>query len=309
MFDNSPPSAIRPMESAFTRAMSGWLNRLMILDTDVFYDPDDLAALLLAAGTVPNLVVITADETRGRRARLARRVLDLLDRSDVPVIAGLDLGGEDRFLMDEHLDWLPAQPDDLVAAVARICATTNDPIDWVGMGPMSNYAAVVSAIPDLAERLVLTQMGGWLDNYRDKSRASHNLRTDTVAAGLALRVAQKPRLMLSDFTNVTAVRITPDWALMHGLREAPNPAAHLLATNFELWFTRRGGSWMHDPLTLSLALNLPFVTLRSEWVRIERDARLYRDMNDGRVMEVSSAVGYSGFLDWFHDGLLEVANR
>ncbi|WP_194838271.1 nucleoside hydrolase [Nocardia sp. XZ_19_369] len=304
MFDDPPPMTGHPMAAAYTRAMTGWLDKVMILDTDVFYDPDDLAALVLAAGTVPNLVVITADETGGRRARLARHALDLLDRADVPVIAGLELpGGERRFLMDDYLDGLKPQPDDLVDSVARICATTTGLIDWVGMGPMTNYAAVVTAAPELAERFVLTQMGGWIDKYRDKSRASHNLRTDTVSAGLGLRVAHKPRLMLSDFTNAPAIHITPEWALMGSLRSSVHPAAKLLVANFDVWFERRGGSWMHDPLALSLGLNLPFVRLRSEWLRIAPDARLYRDL-DGRVMEVSSAVDYSGFLDWFHSGLL-----
>ncbi|GAA5079748.1 nucleoside hydrolase [Nocardia iowensis] len=308
MFDDPPPLNGQPLKAAFTRTMSGWLDRLMILDTDLFYDPDDLAALLIAAETVPNLVVITADETRGRRARLARYALDQLGRTDVPVIAGLDLGGEQRFLMDDYLDGLEPQPDDLVDAVARVCAMTTGPIDWVGMGPMTNYAAVVTAAPELAERFVLYQMGGWLDRYRDKRVASHNLRTDTVAAGLGLRVAHKPRLMLSDFTNVREIRITPDWAVIRSLRSSPNAAAQLLAANFELWFARRGGSWMHDPLALTLPLQLPFVTMRGEWIRIEKDARIYRDL-DGRVMEVSCAVDYPGFIDWFHESLLAGAYR
>ncbi|MFX0573067.1 nucleoside hydrolase [Nocardia nepalensis] len=308
MFDEPPPLTGQPLKAAYTRAMTGWLDRLVILDTDLFYDPDDLAALIIAAETTPNLVVITADETQGRRARLARYALDQLGRTDVPVIAGLDLGGEKRFLMDDYLDGLEPQPNDLVDSVARLCDTVSGPIDWVGMGPMSNYVAVVTAAPELAERFMLYQMGGWLDNYRDKRVASHNLRTDQVAAGLGLRVAHKPRLMLSDHTNAHEIRITPDWAVIRSLRSSPNQAAQLLAANFDIWFARRGGSWMHDPLTLSLALGCPFVTMRGEWIRIERDARLYRDL-DGRVMEVSCSVDYTGFLDWFHESLLAGAHR
>ncbi|MET8800849.1 hypothetical protein ABZV91_31275 [Nocardia sp. NPDC004568] len=72
----------------------------MILDTDIGWHPGGLVALVIAARMVPNLVVVTADETRGRRAQLARHMLDMLDRPDVRVISGFDLGGEDRFLLD-----------------------------------------------------------------------------------------------------------------------------------------------------------------------------------------------------------------
>lgn len=75
---------------------------------------------------------------------------------------------------------------------------------------MTNLATVLSAAPHLADRVVVTQQGGWLDRYRDKTRASHNLRLDTRAAGLALRAASRPRLLLSDFTGADDITITPN---------------------------------------------------------------------------------------------------
>ncbi|MGY1982914.1 hypothetical protein [Nocardia gipuzkoensis] len=46
------------------------------------------------------LVVVTADEVGGLRAQFTRRVLDWLDRGEVPVVEGIDLGGKRRFLPD-----------------------------------------------------------------------------------------------------------------------------------------------------------------------------------------------------------------
>ncbi|MFX0574640.1 nucleoside hydrolase [Nocardia nepalensis] len=199
--------------------------------------------------------------------------------------------------------------DGLVENLTRLCATTDGPIRWVGMGPMTNLSAVLSLVPDLAERIVVTQMGGWLDRYRDKTRASHNFHTDPVAAGVALRLVRTPQLVLSDFTNCSAIDVTADSELLARLRSATAPKwATLLAANFDAWFQhqstkgRRRGSWMHDPLTLSAALELPFVTFTPERIRIERDARIYRDP-DGHAMEVACAVDYDGFLDWLHKGV------
>lgn len=284
---------------------------LVILDTDIGYDPDDFVALAIAARTVDDLAVITADETQGRRARLARCALDALDRHDVPVITGIDLGGNHRFVMHDHPCPPPRRPDDavnivdeLLDAVAGVCERTSGPIVWVGMGPMTNLALVLCSFPDLADRLSVVQMGGWLDHYRDKTRASHNLHTDTSSAGLALRAIRSPRLVLSDFTNSPHIDITTDSALVRHLRSTTATAwQRLLAANFQAWFTRRSGSWMHDPLTLSAALDRRFVAFRTERIRIARDARLYRDPH-GRPLDVACAVDYPEFLAWMHETLL-----
>jgi inosine-uridine nucleoside N-ribohydrolase len=277
-----------------------------VLDTDLGYDPDDLVALAVAARHIEHLVVVTADETRGRRARLARYVLDLMDRSDVPVITGIDLGGDHRFLLDDQLPApRPAEPVDLVEAITRVCADTGGPVSWVGQGPMSNLAAILRVVPDLAEQLVVTQMGGWLDHYRDRSRASHNFHTDPGAAGLALRVCHRPRLVLSEHTNNAAIDITPASLLYRQLAAPHAPAwARLIAANFSAWFAaRRPGSWLHDPLTVSAALGEPFARFRIERVRIERDARLRRDP-EGRDIEVTSDVDYHGFLAWLIESVV-----
>ncbi|WP_328408983.1 nucleoside hydrolase [Nocardia sp. NBC_00403] len=318
MFDDRPDLTEQPSKTTRPRTLTG--AGVTVLDTDLFYDPDDFVTLVIAARTVTDLAVVTANETRGRRAQLARHVLDLMDRSDVPVIPGIDIGGEHRFVMDEFVD----QPnktdadsndavldavDGLTDAVTRLCAATDGPIRWVGMGPMTNLSAVLCLVPDLAERIVVTQMGGWLDRYRDKTCASHNFHTDPVAAGLALRLTRTPRLVLSDFTNSSAIDVTADWELLRRLQSATAPKwAQLLAANFDAWFQRqsarqqRRGSWMHDRLTFSAALGLPFVTFTPERIRIERDARIYRDP-DGRAMEVACAVDYDGFIDWMHEGV------
>lgn len=301
--DRQPPTPQRRFDAAPT-------DGLVVLDTGLGYDPDDFVTVVIAARTIPNLAVVTADETRGRRALLARHVLDLLGRPDVPVITRIDIGGEHRFLINDDLSQLDQHPydvtaatDQLAEAVAQLSATTTGPIRWVGMGPMTNLTALLTYTPDLAERLKVTQMGGWLDRYRDITRASHNFRTDPASAGLALRALHAPRLVLSDYTNSDIIQITPKWALLRRLEAPTAPAwARLLAAHFEAWFERRPGSWMHDPLTLSAALGLPFVTFRPERIRIARDARIYRDPT-GRPMEVSCAVDCDGFLDWLHEGV------
>ncbi|MET8779060.1 nucleoside hydrolase [Nocardia sp. NPDC004654] len=274
-------------------------DRVVVFDTDIGYDLDDMVALWAAARSVRNLIVLTNDETRGRRAQFARALLDHMDRHDVPVVAGRELGGDHRFLLGDALIE-PAVPvlTDVVEVIASECARATQPLTWVGLGPLSNLADVLTVCPHLAEQIQLTQMGGWLDHYRDPTRASHNLRMDPAAAGLVLRAAHRPRCVLSTHTNVPDIRITPDSSLFGWLTARQAPVwSQLIRANFERWFARRPASWLGDPLTLASALGEPVVDYVTEAVRIECDARLYRDPH-GRAIEVSAAVDYPRFHTW-----------
>lgn len=73
-----------------------------VVFTDIGGDVDDAAALVLMTVTDPQLaLVVTVDEyPDGRRAKLARHLLDLLGRSDVRVVAGLALGAPGYWAAD-----------------------------------------------------------------------------------------------------------------------------------------------------------------------------------------------------------------
>ncbi|MGW4364557.1 nucleoside hydrolase [Nocardia takedensis] len=289
---------------------------LVILSTDVAYDPDDFVNLVVAARTVPpgQLVVLTSDEIGGLRALFAREMLDSIGRPEVPVIEGIDLGGKRRFLAEpgQHipdyvcptLEERDDQRGRMVAALTEAIDAAEGPVRWVGCGAMTELATLLSWAPHYTDQFSVFQMGGWLRRYRDPSLASHNFRIDPVSAGLALRTLHTPALVMSEHTNHDDIRVTEQWALIDALAADSAPAwARTLGIHFQRWFTiKNGGSWLHDPLTLSAALGLPFVTFTDELVRIGEDARLYSDPY-GRAMKVSAAVDYADFVDWVHEAL------
>ncbi|WP_159080545.1 nucleoside hydrolase [Nocardia suismassiliense] len=283
----------------------------VVLDTDVGYDLDDALTFWIAAVLrIANLVVITTDETEhDQRAQLAGAILDSFARPEVPVIAGRRLPGADtRFLMDP----LPraAQPvrTDVVDYVSALCEKSTHPIIWVGIGPTSNLADVLSARPELAKRIKLTMMGGWLDHYRRPDLASHNPRLDPAAFRLVMAAAHQPRLVLSTHCNVDELAITPTSNLYSWLTMPEAPADYALITeNASRWFDHRArrapdavpSSWLNDPLTFAAAIDDDdlLVKFRTEKVRIEADARMYRDPH-GHPIQVSTHVDYTGFLTW-----------
>lgn len=280
----------------------------VLLDTDIGHDLDDALALWAATRFIRNLAVLTNDETEDhQRAQLAREQLDRLGRHDVPVIAGRPLpGAEKSFVMDGLVTNDRPVSTDVVDYVAGACESSTQPLIWVGLGPASNFADVIVARPDLIPQLNLTMMGGWLDTYRRPDRASHNPRMDPSSFGLAMCAAHQPRLVFSTHTNVDALAITPASDLYAWLTmpQAP-PEFDLIAANATRWFDRRSrrspndqpSSWMNDPLTLAAALGVPVVDFVTEKVRIERDARMYRDPN-GCDIQVSTRIDSPTFLTW-----------
>ncbi|WP_017594919.1 nucleoside hydrolase [Nocardiopsis potens] len=306
---------IRPQESAFARVPSGE-NTVVIIDTDIGGDPDDAIALAVAARCAPALeLVTTSDETGpgprrpGLRARFARILLDRLGRPDVPVAAGA--GGETRYVCVEDLvpASAPPQGGDVIAAVRAVAATRPGPIDWVGLGPLTNLALLLAEAPELAPRLRVTQMGGAL-RYRSPERAEHNFRLDVPAvhavfAAVADGRLAPPRFVTSEITFVPDTEIGPGHTLHRALSAPAAPAwASLLAAHLDEWFARFfPGTRQHDALALSAALDLPFVAFAPTPLAVDPIGRT--TAADGApAVRVSASAEYGAFMSWLEGVLL-----
>nr|WP_246461913.1 nucleoside hydrolase [Nocardia transvalensis] len=278
---------------------------LVVFSTDAGYDVDDFVSLVIAARLCERLAVVSSDETHRRRARILRSLLALLGRPDVEVFEGVDLGGHRRFLLDHELPTSPGAAFRQLGDLAKMIAAEHEPVIWVGQGAMSELAYLLTAAPHLAHAIRVTQMGGWLDNYRDPTRASHNLHIDQPAAGVALRLAHRPRLVLSDHTNTDRLAAWPHSPMPHWLATSSEPWARLVGENFTTWWfwqQKRGKparTRFHDPVTLLAALGEPYVSFTPERIRILPDARTVRDP-DGIHAEVSTGIDHQAAMTRIH---------
>ncbi|WP_112265158.1 nucleoside hydrolase [Lentzea terrae] len=269
------------------------------IDTDAGGDPDGAIALVIAAAEPSLALVSTVDELGGRRARFVRHLLDLLGREDVPVVAGADLG-DNRMDCIAGLvpDSVAPQRTDVANAVADVLTKADGLVRWAGMGPATNLAALLTQNADLAERLVVTQMGGAL-NHRDPERAEHNFRLDPAAANTLLTKGKLPKLVLSDTTFTPAIEITKDSDVWQKLSAPEAPAwAKLVTSHMAQWFDRfHAGTIQHDVLALTAALQLPFVALRRERVVLDDIGRM-TTAPDGNLVRLSIKADYPAFRAW-----------
>ncbi|MDE1674757.1 nucleoside hydrolase [Nocardia gipuzkoensis] len=280
----------------------------IILDTDIGGDPDDAFAVACAARLPELALVVTADEIHGRRARFARHLLDLRGRPEVPVIRGADLGNTRYWSVDGLIpDNIANQPNDVLGAVEALCAGTDGPVRWVGCGPLTNLADILRASPELKNQLVVTQMGGAI-TYPDPARAEHNFRLDPDAARFVVATVAELTLVPSDVTFTEEIAIHADTGLYRCLAAADAPAwAALLADHLDRWFSSfYPSSKQHDPLALTVALELPFVELTRPAIALDADGCVSVEPG-GHPTWVATAADYPAFRRWLSAHLTDVA--
>lgn len=252
----------------------------LIVDTDAGGDPDDTIALVAAAAEPTLALVSTVDEVGGQRARFIRRLLDALGREDVAVVAGA--GQSDIFSTDDQ--------QDLTEEVVEVMGSA--PLTrLLAIGPATNVAKILTTRPDLADRLVITQLGG-----------EHNFGSDPEAAKTLLAKAALPKIVVTG-----APAIDRDSEIVQRLADPDAPEwARLVSAHLAQWFDREGTATVQNAaLALAAALQLPFVALSRKKVTVD-DGGAITAADDGRLARVSVKVNQPAFLTWL-TGKLEAA--
>ncbi len=274
----------------------------VILDADIGGEPDDAMALVIAARELPELtLVLTSDEMSGQRARFARLLLDAAGRPDVPVVAGRQLSATPCFFTAGLTPGsVVTQPDDVAAAVRAACGR-GGAARWIGLGPLSNLAALLSRDPGLAQRLLITQLTGTV-NRGDPALPPRNFRLDPWAARQVLSAARYLRLVGFDAAGRPGCEITaatPVFRELAGADGAPLPPwAGLLASHCRQFFARYHPAVLPaDPLALAAALRLPFTPFA--WAVLTADAAgRISERRGGRAVLLSQDIDYPAFARW-----------
>src|ERR1700742_5233397 len=151
----------------------------VILDTEIGGEPDDAMALVIAARELPELaLVVTSDEMGGQRARFARYLLDSAGRADVAVVAGHQFSATAPYFADGLTpDWVATPSGDVTHAVADVCGRSGGEARGIGLGPLSNLAALLGHQPKLGRRLFINQLTGTCTQF-DQALQPRNFRLD-----------------------------------------------------------------------------------------------------------------------------------
>jgi purine nucleosidase len=260
--------------------------RRIVLDTDMGTDADDALclALALAAPELDVAAVTTVSADTRRRAAIARRLLDLAGRSDVPVHAGLAaprtpdatflwLGDEGDFLLERDATVAGIAAEPAVDALIRMLHA-EDGLELVAVGPLTNLAAAIERDRSIARRIAcLTIMGGHIRRvaygaHEFPHGVDYNLCSDAQASQIVLSSGMPIRLVTADVTLATWLR--PDD--LATIEAVPTPFHAAIAGAIRAWTPHMrdifGGmgapigphnvAFLHDPLALACAYDESF---------------------------------------------------
>ena len=161
----------------------------IILDTDIGDDIDDALALAFAvmSGKIDLLGVTTVFKNAVQRAELACCLLETLDRTDIPVYAGIG-----KTLLQSIPDWeqvaaghrprqmevlkkqqpsIQPKPEHAVDFIIDTVMASDGDITLVPIGPFTNIAAAFILEPRLAQKTKICMMGGATDQVRPEWNA------------------------------------------------------------------------------------------------------------------------------------------
>ncbi|HET7770131.1 MAG TPA: nucleoside hydrolase, partial [Chloroflexota bacterium] len=287
----------------------------LLLDTDIGDDVDDVFALLLAARhpDVGLRAVTTVFGQVDERARLARHVLELAGRRDVPVAVGaretLDgrdpTGGGGATMASapglvgpagsEAWERLGAALDPRPAAdlLIELIRGASGPIVLAAIGPLTNVAAAFRRAPDLAQKLDrLVLMGGRVGEGAE--RGEHNFNCDPDATRVVLESGASLRIGTWEVT--AQARLTAE----HVTRlRAGDAACRSAATQLETYLAHRRRDWtsMYDPLSMTLAYTDRYLETRPMRLSLETAERktvLTEDPRGGIKADVSVGLDAAG---------------
>jgi len=175
----------------------------VILDCDPGHD-DALAILLAAASPEIDLLAITTcggNQTVEKCTINARRVCTVAGIADVPIARGAEGPLLGSLHIGEYVHgvsgldgpaWgeptVPEAEENAHDLIVRILREHPGPVTLVPTGPLTNIALVLSAHPELKEKIgEIVLMGGSTERGNDTPYAEFNIRVDPEAADIVFR--------------------------------------------------------------------------------------------------------------------------
>lgn len=260
----------------------------VIFDTDIGTDVDDAYALALLANspevTIEAVTTVWADPHL--RARIARKLLNLLEKKDIPVAAGqreaMENGrpaflfgheGEDVFDEGEELPLSETPATELIESLIRRYPRE---VKILLMGPQTNIGRLLREKPELAKLIKEFVIMGGVPFYgpEEMKRIGErplevNISSDPIAARIVFESGVPITLIGANVTMPTLLKQEHiEMIGNHG-----KPATDLLYRMTRIWLKLIGldETPMHDPLAATAAFNLEFIDAMMVNVAIETE--------------------------------------
>ncbi len=255
----------------------------IIIDTDIGDDIDDAFALCLAMQSpeLDILGVTTVFKNTRLRAMLAKRLLRLGGREDIPVAIGAsiplsntEMFGEKVNFEEPPLTFCEEFEEELqeerhaIDFIIDVLEASEEPVTIVTMGALTNIADVLRRRPDLKDKIKqLSIMGG----AYEMNWTEYNYACDPEAADFCLHSGLLIKAIGIDVTFQCSIKQKQ----LEVLQANAHPCIEMLMTMCGKW-TENGEVFLHDPLALWTAFDDSVVHFKREAFCVEHQARYSR---------------------------------
>ena len=267
----------------------------IILDCDPGHDDAIALLLALASPEVEVLGVTTTygNQTLDKTTANALRVLELVDRTDVPVAAGADRPRERELVVASHVHGdsgldgpvlpppsTPIASDEATAFVAERIEAAGRPVTFVPTGPLTNLARHLDVRgPAGIERVAF--MGGAIAEGNFTPAAEFNVWCDPEAAWRVLASGLDLTMLGLDVTHQAL--LGPE--VETRLRAAGRVGTFVAELNvYFSEYHRRTYGWdgapIHDAVAVAQVIRPELVETRFRNVEVELES----DLNRGRTV-------------------------
>lgn len=278
----------------------------VLIDTDIGDDIDD--ALAIALGTklenVQIIGVTTVFRDTCARARIARHLLSLAGREDIPVYAGscngLSRKNEKVELcqmtpdIDTHqwdaVNAAQAETDDGESAVEFILEMARrygKELVILGIGPMTNLAKAIRKAPEVMNGVgkIVIMGGTYFEHHLE-----WNVLCDVEAAAVVYSGCDNLYCVGFDVTNQTTVSYMEHQEMM---RQTGDKLRDYLAQLVRLWSRNVWHSpTLHDPLAMYYISNPEVLQMKQAKILVETEGGYTRGMTVNVDNYREGATGY-----------------
>lgn len=273
----------------------------VILDTDIGDDIDDTWALgmLLGRPEIDLKLVVTASTDTPAKARLTARILEHMDRTDIPIGIGKKTSdrpiAQARWIEGYDFASYPGEVrEDGVGALIDTIMAAPEPIMVIVIGPQTNIAEALQRDPSIAENATIVTMAGSIHtgyNGAPEPQPEYNVFRDIEAARAVFAAPWSITMAPLDICGT--LRLTGD--RYQRVAASDHRRAMTVIANYDIWTNRdrygeHESSVLFDTVAVYLAYDDALCQMKTLNLSIDDKGATIIDEENGRPVRCA--------LDW-----------
>lgn len=269
------------------------MNNPIILDHDIGTNPDDFFALLmlLNAQGADLTLTISGNNYPKERARLAHKVISQSNKPNVIASIG-EPNGHIDFFGSVYVDgYEPGLNSEYIQEIKTIL-DKHESVTYMCIQGLSNLSRFAKQYPEDVGRLHIIHMGLTTKGADDFIGGGTNMEADPLAAKHVYELGLPNFRVVGSHTTINdSIRVTPETRLYRKLQTSREENHKMLFDHLNEYHSRRD-IWpaLHDPLTVSVALEMDFVGFEEVGVEFSPDGK-YR-LGGKTIIKVSKTEIY-----------------